>query len=61
MAVIAGALAADGVPAAAFEAAERAGLVTAAPDRLRFRHPLVAAAVYHLAPPPAVPASRTGG
>ena len=53
-ALIAAALAVEGVPATAFEPAERARLVIAEPDRVQFRHPLVAAAVYQLAEAPDV-------
>ena len=48
------ALAADGLAASDLEPAELAGLVSLAPGRFAFHHPLVASAAYHLASGPDV-------
>ncbi len=50
LARIRAALAAAGLDPAALEPAERAGLLHAEQGRLRFRHPLLRAVVYHAAP-----------
>ena len=53
------ALAADGLAASDLEPAEVAGLVSLAPGRFRFHHPLVASAAYHLASGPEVRSAHT--
>jgi DNA-binding CsgD family transcriptional regulator len=49
MRLLARALRAEGLAAGVLEPAEAAGLVSLAPGRFAFRHPLVASAAYHLA------------
>jgi len=54
MVPVARALAVEHLEVSALEPAELAGLVVLLPDRVVFRHPLVASAVYHLAAAPDV-------
>ena len=54
MVPVARALAVEHLEVSALEPAELAGLIVLSPDRVVFRHPLVASAVYHLAAAPDV-------
>ena len=54
MVPVARALAVEQLEVSALEPAELAGLIVLTPDRVVFRHPLVASAVYHLAAAPEV-------